>query len=89
MTILDEAMGFAVMALVPSQGTENLPLTAGCSVKFLKPVDCPGSVGVKVKIIENGTKKTKVEATMIDSNEREVAIAESVWIRPGGSIGKL
>ncbi|KAF2790628.1 hypothetical protein K505DRAFT_327452 [Melanomma pulvis-pyrius CBS 109.77] len=109
MTLMDEALGFAMVAretalkgswtgLPPNWRQlldENRPLaeilngvmvTAKSDVKFLKPVPCPGLVGIEVEILESIGQKMKIRGVMKDGNGASLVQADGLWVRIGGAV---
>jgi acyl-coenzyme A thioesterase PaaI-like protein len=107
MTLIDEALGFAMVAnemerqggwidgaskwkqkfdegRPPMEVLEGFIVTAKLEVKFLKPVLCPGIVGIEAEVLENKGHKMKIKATMRDGEGVPLVQAESLWVRIGG-----
>jgi acyl-coenzyme A thioesterase PaaI-like protein len=59
-------------------------VTAGLNTKFLKPVLCPGVVGIEVTIIGSKGNKMKIRGVMKDGNGTPLVQADGVWVRLGG-----
>ncbi|KAF2865299.1 hypothetical protein BDV95DRAFT_586670 [Massariosphaeria phaeospora] len=107
MTIMDEALAFAMIANETvargewggvlqarsswiaegrplSEVLEGYLVTAKLDFKFLKPVLCPGVVGVEVDMLENKGHKMKMRAVMKDADGVPLMQADGVWVRIGG-----
>jgi acyl-CoA thioesterase FadM len=67
---------------------DGLMVTARLDMKFLKPVICPGVVGVEVVVLENMGHKMKLRGVMKDGNGTPLVQADGVWVRIG-KIAKL
>ncbi|KAF2116822.1 HotDog domain-containing protein [Lophiotrema nucula] len=59
-------------------------VTAKLDMKFLKPVLCPGVVGVEVETIEDKGHKMRMRGVMKDGNGTPLIQADGLWIRMGG-----
>lgn len=58
-------------------------VTATCDVKFLRPVRCPGVIGIETDVLENTGNKIKMRAVMKDGEGRALVQADSWYIRIG------
>lgn len=56
-------------------------LTAGLKVKFLKPVVCPGVIGIEVEVLEHTTNKMKTRGVMKDVEGIPLLQVDGLWIR--------
>jgi acyl-coenzyme A thioesterase PaaI-like protein len=59
-------------------------LTAHLDVKFLKPVFCPGIVGIEVTVVEYKGHKMRFSGVMKDGTGMPLMKAEGLWVRIGG-----
>jgi acyl-coenzyme A thioesterase PaaI-like protein len=59
-------------------------VTAHLDVKFLKPVFCPGTVGIEVTLVEHKGHKMRFSAVMKDGNGTPLVKTEGLWVRLGG-----
>ncbi|KAH7116800.1 hypothetical protein B0J11DRAFT_101175 [Dendryphion nanum] len=108
MTLMDEALGFAMIASETERTgdwattspswkklfAEGRPInevlngfmvTARLDIKFLKPVLCPGVVGIEVDVLENRGHKMKLRGVMKDANGVPLIQADGIWVRLGGA----
>jgi len=60
-------------------------VTAHLDTKFLKPVRCPGVVGVEVTLVENKGHKMRFKGVMKDGEGTPLVIAEGLFIKVRGS----
>lgn len=56
-------------------------VTARLDLKFLKPVLCPGIVGVEVDMLENQGHKMRMRGVMKDGNGTPLMQADGTWVR--------
>ena len=69
---------------------KGLMVTTTLNLKFLKPVRCPGVVGIEVEVVEMKGHKMKVRGTMMDGDGTPLLKADGLWVRIGGAPkGKL
>lgn len=108
MALMDEALGFAMIAnenerlgnwantssdwkkafddgKPPSEALKGFMVTAKLDMKFLKPVLCPGVVGIEVDVLENKGHKMKLRGIMKDANGTPLLQADGLWVRLGGA----
>ncbi|KAF2655299.1 hypothetical protein K491DRAFT_693045 [Lophiostoma macrostomum CBS 122681] len=63
----------------------GLWVTARLDMQFLKPVTCPGVVGIEVEVLEKKGHKMKMRGTMKDGKGTPLLKADGVWVRVGGA----
>jgi acyl-coenzyme A thioesterase PaaI-like protein len=108
MTIMDEALSFAMVANEVelhggwtvgdsdvhrileegkpiAEALRGFMVTAKLDVKFLKPVLCPGVVGIDVYVMENKGHKMRIKGVMKDGQGTPLLEIEGVWVRIGGA----
>ncbi|KAF1962989.1 hypothetical protein CC80DRAFT_102274 [Byssothecium circinans] len=59
-------------------------VTAHLEMKFLRPVHCPGVVGIEVKIVEDKGYKMKLRAIIKNGDGTPLVQADALWVRLGG-----
>jgi hypothetical protein len=64
----------------------GLYMTASLEVKFLKPVVCPGVVGIETELLENKGRMMKMKATMKDGGGTPLLITSAVFVRLGAKL---
>jgi acyl-CoA thioesterase FadM len=69
-----------------SEALAGLYLTASLEVKFLKPVLCPGVVGIETELLENKGRMMKMKATMKDGGGTPLLITSAVFVRLGAKL---
>jgi acyl-CoA thioesterase FadM len=67
----------------PHEVLKGRMVTAKMEVKFLRPVLCPGIVGVEVDVLEKGEAKMRIRGVMRDGEGRPLMEAEGVWVQIG------
>lgn len=60
-------------------------VTAKLDLKFMKPVLCPGVIGIETEVLENKGNKMKLRGVMKDGNGTPLLQADGVWVRIGGN----
>ncbi|KAF2257083.1 hypothetical protein BU26DRAFT_446336 [Trematosphaeria pertusa] len=116
MTIMDEALAFAMVASeavtaglevadwaeiiaqdwrdgglakegrATEEALKGYLVTAKLDMKFMKPVLCPGIVGVEVEMLENKGHKMKMRGVMKDGEGTPLLQADGLWVRLGGAV---
>ncbi|KAH8730417.1 hypothetical protein GQ44DRAFT_700278 [Phaeosphaeriaceae sp. PMI808] len=64
-------------------------VTAKLDIKFLKPVPCPGIVGIETELVEKKANRMRMRATMKDEKGVPLLQADGVWVKIGGGSTKL
>jgi acyl-coenzyme A thioesterase PaaI-like protein len=64
---------------------QGMYVTAKLDVKFLRPVPCPGLIGIETEATEITGPKMKMSAVMKDSKGTPLMQADGVWVRIGGA----
>lgn len=64
---------------------EGRLVTAKLDFKFMKPVFCPGMVGIEVEMLEHVGHKMKMRGVMKDENGVPLLQADGLWVRIGGA----
>ena len=59
-------------------------VTAKLDTKFLKPVLCPGVVGVTVEMLESKEYKLKMRGIMRDESGAPLLQVDGLWVKIGG-----
>lgn len=59
-------------------------VTAHLDVKFMKPVFCPGIVGIEVTMLQNKGHKMNIRGVMKDVKGTPLVQADGLWVRLGG-----
>lgn len=67
----------------PTEVLNGMMVTAKFDVKFLKPVLCPGIVGIEVNMLENRGSLMKMRGVMKDEKGTPLLQVDGVWIRIG------
>ncbi|KAH7090357.1 HotDog domain-containing protein [Paraphoma chrysanthemicola] len=60
-------------------------VTAKMDIKFLKPVLCPGIVGIETQLLENKGHRMKMRAIMKDGKGTPLLQADGTWVQIGGA----
>jgi acyl-coenzyme A thioesterase PaaI-like protein len=60
-------------------------VTAKLDVKFLRPVPCPGVVGVETDVLEDNGSMMKMRAVMKDANGTPLMQVDGLYVRVGGA----
>jgi acyl-coenzyme A thioesterase PaaI-like protein len=58
-------------------------VTSSLESKFLKPVPCPGLVGIETELLEKKRRMMKMRATMKDAKGTPLMRTTGVWVRLG------
>jgi acyl-coenzyme A thioesterase PaaI-like protein len=69
----------------PSEVLEGWYVTAKMDIKFLKPVLCPGVVGIETELLENTGRRMKMRAVMKDGKGTPLLQADGTWVQIGGA----
>ncbi|KAF2036327.1 hypothetical protein EK21DRAFT_84023 [Setomelanomma holmii] len=69
----------------PSEVLEGWFVTAKMDVKFLKPVHCPGVVGIETELLEIQERKLKIKAVMKDGKRTPLLQADATWVKIGAA----
>ncbi|KAF2741208.1 hypothetical protein EJ04DRAFT_507611 [Polyplosphaeria fusca] len=67
-----------------SEALKGSMVTAKLDMKFLKPVLCPGMVGIEVDTLEDKGYRMKMRGVMKDANNTPLLQADGIWVRIGG-----
>lgn len=67
----------------PAEILKGFMVTAKMDMKFLKPVLCPGVVGIEVELLENTGNKMKLRGVMKDGNGMPLVQCDGLWVRIG------
>jgi acyl-coenzyme A thioesterase PaaI-like protein len=73
----------------PQEVLRGRLVTAKLDIKFLRPVLCPGIVGIEVEVGELVGSKMTMKGVMRDAEGKTLMEAEGLWIRIGGGKAKL
>ncbi|KAF2259070.1 hypothetical protein CC78DRAFT_537371 [Lojkania enalia] len=108
MTLMDEALGFAMVANETeklgdwakmsldwagllkkgrpiTEVLNGMMVTAKLDHTFLRPVLCPGIVGIEVVVLEDKEYKMRMRGVMKDGDGNPLLQADGLWVRIGGS----
>ncbi|KAF1999120.1 hypothetical protein P154DRAFT_523521 [Amniculicola lignicola CBS 123094] len=111
MTLMDEALGYAMVACEMERGVgdwndvgawgkravagksvaeiaealKGYMVTAKLDVKFMKPVLCPGIVGIEVKMVEDKGHVMRMKGVMMDGEGTPLLEATGLWVRLGAA----
>ncbi|ORX93285.1 HotDog domain-containing protein, partial [Clohesyomyces aquaticus] len=61
-------------------------VTAKLDVKFLRPVLCPGVIGVEVDVLEDDGRKMRFKAVMKNGDGLPLVHADGLYVRIGGAV---
>ena len=67
----------------PQEVLRGRMVTAKMEVKFLRPVLCPGVVGVQVDVVSRSEAEMRIRGVMRDGEGRPLMEAEGVWVKIG------
>lgn len=68
----------------PQEVLKGRMVTAKLDVKFVRPVLCPGIVGIEVEVVELKESKMKLKGVMKDTQGLTLMEAEGLWVKIGG-----
>ncbi|KAJ4368977.1 hypothetical protein N0V83_006059 [Neocucurbitaria cava] len=69
----------------PLEALESRLVTAKLDVKFLKPVLCPGLVGIQVEILEDKGHKMKIRGIMKNEKGTPLLQVDGLWVKLSGA----
>lgn len=69
----------------PQEVLKGRFVTAKLDVKFLRPVLCPGVVGIEVEILENKGHKMTMRGIMKDGHGSPLMQVDGLWVKMGGT----
>jgi acyl-coenzyme A thioesterase PaaI-like protein len=59
-------------------------VTASLETKFLRPVKCPGAVGIEVTLVENRVNKMRLKGIMKDGEGTPLVVTEGLFVKIRG-----
>ncbi|KAH7392701.1 hypothetical protein BKA66DRAFT_412353 [Pyrenochaeta sp. MPI-SDFR-AT-0127] len=69
----------------PQEVLKGRFVTAKLDVKFLRPVLCPGVVGIEVEVLEKQGHKMKMRGIMKDEKGLPLIQVDGLWVKMGGT----